>query len=219
MDETKRFIRYIIPGLSIVPQFLLFIYFYDKSKFDVILDAETNSLGLILTAFFATGTIGFLFSNIYYVIHWHLAFKWTKLNYINIVTDEKNAELFEDFYIENLSQYQAGSTMSVCWKMICEKKYPELDQAEKTFGNILHSIGTTILIMITGLVLGSFLLIAHNKALTLSLPWFIGTSIVILFFLCINYRIVANMLQTLWEQSFSKLRVLELKRTKEKKRK
>ena len=206
MEEGKRFIRYIIPGLAMVPQLLLFIYFYDKCFFNIFLDKEKENFGIVITTFFATGILGYIFSSVYYVIYWHLAFKFTKLDYIKIVTDMKNAILFKDYKTEGLTQNEAGATMSVCWKMLCDKKYGELDIVERTFGNILHSIGTTIMIMITGLIVGLVFLIKKIEVINWDIGWYIIINVATIIILLINYWRVANMLQILWEQSFNKLR-------------
>lgn len=70
MDEVRRFLRYTLPGLAGVIQFLIALSITDAcivSKIVSVKD-QTQSLGLALTIFIGSGGLGYLFANIYFLI-------------------------------------------------------------------------------------------------------------------------------------------------------
>jgi hypothetical protein len=78
MQDPRRYIRYILPGLTFVIETVLYLYLSDpiwvKNKFRVIAHLPGGGIGVLLTAFLLSGGIGYLFSIIYYTGY---GFEWS----------------------------------------------------------------------------------------------------------------------------------------------
>ena len=57
MEEAKRFLRYIIPGLTSYLQIIVCLMIYDISQIESYI-----KLDVAVTAFFASGVLGYIFS-------------------------------------------------------------------------------------------------------------------------------------------------------------
>jgi len=65
MDEVKRFMRYVIPGINMIIILLLFLIITKD------ISAEDIKIGLfqnVLIMFFASGILGYILSNIYFPV-------------------------------------------------------------------------------------------------------------------------------------------------------
>jgi len=74
MDDTKRFFRFVLPGLASVLEFLLFVSIlqpYGVASFVKNRPlAGGNDLGLAVTIFMGSGSIGFILATFYHVFYW-----------------------------------------------------------------------------------------------------------------------------------------------------
>lgn len=203
MDEAKRFIRYVIPGLAFLLQLStvgLLIFSYDQIK-------DFLNLNIAFTAFFASGIIGYLFSSLYYVLHWGFYIKhFAKLDFKDIILKNKN--LFSSYKInDQIKQTDAAMTMTSYWEIdIVERgtSNNSITGVMRTYFNVFHSIGTTILIMLFGLGLGIIILCCNDTSIFYYVIYVIGNLVVILI-LCCNYRLVECMIQNLYNRVFEKL--------------
>ncbi len=197
MEEAKRFLRYVLPGLVSLLQLIFILYLNNDLEI-----LEKSTLGTAASAFFASGVLGFLFSNFYYVLHWKLYYKCpciTKLNYKKIIY--KYPKLFKYFdYSEHLKQREAWTILNALANF---SKIPGIREAEKTMqsvSNILVSIGTTILILFFSCLTCLFI---YWKYLEIcDIVWFILVNVITLVILLFNYQIVAGTLQSLHERTF-----------------
>lgn len=78
MQDPRRYIRYILPGLTFVIETALYLYLSDpiwvKKKFWEIARLPGGGIGVLLTTFLVSGGIGYLFSIIYYTVY---GFEWS----------------------------------------------------------------------------------------------------------------------------------------------
>ncbi len=74
MDEVKRFVRYVIPGIVFIILVFLFFYLSDTTMVINLLKSEAmkNTIGLVLAVFLGSGGLGFILANIYHTIYWTL---------------------------------------------------------------------------------------------------------------------------------------------------
>jgi hypothetical protein len=207
MDETRRFLRFVIPGLTIIFEGFLFAFLDDKLYFI----QEYADFGTALMAFFASGLLGFLFSNVYYAIHWKIylskCFKpLRKLDYIKLITDPENKHIFKRFKVDqNISQKEAWTIINTLCNLKYAKKTKSYERKTDTLSNLLTSIGTTFIILSVCWLIGVF----YIKS------WIIFSliNVVLIFFLACNYVISSSILQHLYEKLFEWLSH-EKKRTK-----
>lgn len=77
MDEERRFLRYVMPGLvyGIETLLWLFIVFQEWTQ-RLILDlAAKDSLGVALGSVLASGAFGYIFATVHHWCHWHLSIR------------------------------------------------------------------------------------------------------------------------------------------------
>lgn len=194
MDEARRFMRYVIPGLAAFLEVILILVLNE----DYTVLKENADLGTAAIGFFASGIIGFLFSNLYYIIYWKIYLnkksKIARLNYIALVTD--NEVLFKDFNIKNLSsQKEAWTVLNTFFNLTHAEKFEYYEKRTDGLSNILACIGTTWVIILSGMLLG--LPYVHELK-----EWYIILNITFIIILPINYHIAAGILQKLYVRIF-----------------
>jgi hypothetical protein len=212
MEDTKRFLRYVLPGLASFLQFLAYVLFYNKQLLDKYL-VTNNQLITIASAFIVAGLIGFIFSNIYYFFFWKLYFKKGSILDYRLVI-KNNLPLFKKGFkikdVEVLRQRECWALMNVYWKMTYNKndkkekmvynsKFKALDIQIEKMNNILHSIGSTFVIIIIGWIL--FAIFVEFCS------WYTVVNLAVIFFLGANYRIVAHLLQSMLVRAHENLRI------------
>jgi len=191
MDEARRFLRYVLPGLVILLQ-IVFILFLNGDLEQL---NHYTDFGTAVIAFLTSGIIGFLFSNLYYIIHWefYLPSKaLSKLDFIRVI--QENKELFKDHQEnEPRSQREAWPILNVFFTMNYGEKLQYFERKTESISNILAGIGTTTVIIICGLFVGSFFLDNLKAIIIYSL-----CNILIIGILLWNYQLAANILQNLY---------------------
>lgn len=72
MVDVRRYMRYVIPGLIYAVLLTLAFFISDTEKaMAYIRSGEiSKNIGFILSAFLASGALGYIFSNIYFGLHW-----------------------------------------------------------------------------------------------------------------------------------------------------
>lgn len=77
MDEVRRFLRYILPGMASLGQLLLAIHISDSSaisSFVTGLGAKADIINVVAAAFISSGAIGFVLASIYHAVYWKFPF-------------------------------------------------------------------------------------------------------------------------------------------------
>jgi hypothetical protein len=71
MDEARRFLRYVTPGLAFAVQALFLFFILDRCwTFDLIKDLSTKAgAGAAIGLFLTSGGLGYLFSVVHHVVH------------------------------------------------------------------------------------------------------------------------------------------------------
>lgn len=72
MDETRRFLRYVMPGVLYGVETLLLLWIIDPQWVQCIIANlfEKDSLGAILGSVLAFGALGYIFATIHHELHW-----------------------------------------------------------------------------------------------------------------------------------------------------
>lgn len=74
MEEARRFLRYVLPGLLyLLETFILLLLSVDRNiLFPLIKEIPTDNVAFPITVFIASGALGFLLSIIYYALFWNI---------------------------------------------------------------------------------------------------------------------------------------------------
>jgi hypothetical protein len=200
MEDAKRFIRYVIPGLSSFLQLLVVCLIYwhlDISKIVTYLNLSTAA-GIILIS----GIIGYIFSNAYYILYWKFSVykhskhpNHSKLDFIEVLKIQ--SKIFKDIIdVDTLSdQKEAWVIMNVYSKVTDPKKFEALEKQSENLFNVLFSIGTTIIILILSCLLGCCFLAKNLCDPTINILLYPFGNIFVIAFLIANYRILTKIIQ------------------------
>ena len=85
MNEAQRFLRYILPGLIFIVEFLGYLLISGNLTFGELrawVKTTDNTTGIVIGAFLGSGAIGFLLSVLHYRIFW--IFDKTGVNHCSI---------------------------------------------------------------------------------------------------------------------------------------
>jgi hypothetical protein len=74
MDEVRRFMRYVLPGMVFMTEILTYFAFSDGTRLGGWLRPVTSgdTVATAVAVLFGSGAIGFLFANIYHSMYWSL---------------------------------------------------------------------------------------------------------------------------------------------------
>lgn len=72
MEEARRFLRYVIPGLVLIIEVSFYLWLIDHKQFIELIkelkEISENGIGLPISVFLASGGIGFILGVIYRVL-------------------------------------------------------------------------------------------------------------------------------------------------------
>ena len=160
MDEVKRFMRYVIPGINMIIILLLFLIITKD------ISAEDIKIGLfqnVLIMFFASGILGYILSNIYFPVIWTKPFSFMLCNHLTWIKSSRNkinivdAEMLP-INIDKLKKQDAWIITNILWNRFNDKqKVISYEKMSQRLVDIMHSIGTSIVGLILGYILWTFL--------------------------------------------------------------
>lgn len=72
MDEARRFLRYVTPGLVFLTETLMLLWVIDSDVIYKILKSlnKDSGVGLVIATLLASGGVGFMFSVFHHWLHW-----------------------------------------------------------------------------------------------------------------------------------------------------
>lgn len=169
MDEFKKFLRYIVPGILFVLELLIILFFSHPRYFGENLEKiipsaniETSIVSTALLGLLITGGLGVLFGSIYHVL-FHIMrislslciFRWFYIDTLRVLKAAeknkwiqfKNWETNEIIPSDNLTQSGAWRIVTSYWNERLKKETGIIASADdrlKSFSDILHGTGTNL---------------------------------------------------------------------------
>ena len=133
MDEARRFLRYVLPGLVYGIETLLWLYIvFPEWTRSVILGAATkDGLGVAVWSVLASGAVGYIFATVHYWCHWNLSIDKGILDH---------SDLVKQLYGQTLSRRDALVVSLGRWYRanLGETAYKKLD----SLADQAHALGT-----------------------------------------------------------------------------
>lgn len=138
MDEARKFLRYIMPGLVFGTLTLLWLFIVDPNFKDRFLSIiKESALGAALGSLLMSGGLGYIFATIHHCVHSKcdrdILDHYPLINGINIKPDAGEVNREEALVIS-----------TALWCQMRDKKYIEDATYKKleSFGNQVHALGT-----------------------------------------------------------------------------
>jgi len=214
MEEAKRFIRFVIPGLALIFQIIILYLMY--WNFDIGKIEKFLTLNIAAGVFLISGIIGYIFSSLYFLLHWNVYFRISsKLNYIKIL--EENNKIFKVKFkkvkIDKIDQKEAWVLINVFWKTLYPNEIETIDKQSGFLCNMLNSLGTTIVTLFFGWLLGSLYLLFNTCHPGISILWYTFGNFMVILIISINYQILAHIIHTMFARAFDLIPFFEEKRS------
>jgi len=87
MEEARRFLRYVIPGLLFFIEISLYLFFSAHRQFISALKELGKDLAFPVSLFLASGGIGFLLGVLYHSLYWTKGFRALVVTHLPLIKD------------------------------------------------------------------------------------------------------------------------------------
>lgn len=225
MDEARRFLRYILPGLVFPVMLLITLLISDSDRIICLLEkySDKQIIGVIGGVFLASGTLGYIFSVIYWARYWLKPRSICKIKIIgDIAIDHKpllrgleeggRIEVVNIFGnrvdLEGISKREAFVIFSQHWwtsrieNEADKDKFISIDR----LADIMHAIGATIISILFSYFVWA---ISHSWYLisepSISDVWVLLMVIALIFVFWKNYWDIHKSLRSLLNSLFANM--------------
>jgi hypothetical protein len=146
MNEARRFIRYVIPGILFAIQLTIVLWMLRQDLVADYLRAlnEDNGIGLVLAGVLVSGGLGVMFSAIHHSLHWRP--RETVLHYGKFleVLGEREILTLDGQPPKNLSRKEAWALVTRLWheRVETSDKIKGADPRIEGLIDMAHSTGT-----------------------------------------------------------------------------
>jgi hypothetical protein len=154
MDEAKRFLRFVTPGLVFLTITLILLYIICPDVANDILKNFKNDsgVGIVIATLLGSGGVGFIFSVIHHIFHWNFfngAYDHTKIiialrkRKIIQLRSRDTGELIDEN--KNINSFQAWTIFNAMWQErlgTSESYFKSADTKASSLGDLVHSTGT-----------------------------------------------------------------------------
>jgi hypothetical protein len=155
MDEARRFLRYVTPGLSFAVQALLLFFIvspvWTLGKLNGL--KEDAGAGLAFALFLGSGGLGYIFSVIHHSFHWWWKRKWlSAIDHTRVVKRlcDEHQHLLElrrldglEVEIDKIDRKGAWVVLTALWKQALANNSPiqSADKCATGLTDVMHSAG------------------------------------------------------------------------------
>lgn len=89
MEDARRFLRYVMPGLVFGTETLLWLFVVLPEWTQTLVSnlGDKSGLGVVLGGVLASGAIGYIFSTIHHLCHWRLCWDRGILDHSDLIND------------------------------------------------------------------------------------------------------------------------------------
>jgi hypothetical protein len=146
MNEARRFIRYVIPGLVFATQFIILLGLLRPDWISEFLHQlkKDSGLGLLFATLLASGGAGMVFSCIYHYWHWE---KGTAMDHKDVLIrlDKEGILNARDVDFKTLCREDAWIILTALWheRLKSNETIGSADPKVADMLDLVHSIGTS----------------------------------------------------------------------------
>jgi hypothetical protein len=162
MEEMKKFIRYVVPGLVVVVEFsgilMLILFFNDKSllkKIILNLVEYSNGIGVSFFLFLLSGGLGAFLATAYHTLISSFLFSYFNVDYLDLLKFCEEKRLLrlkkwdeEQEHVESLNKLGQWRILTSFWHMNKQdnsKSFKEAERRAETLHDIAHGQGAQLL--------------------------------------------------------------------------
>jgi hypothetical protein len=172
MEEARRFLRYVIPGLVFLIEITLYLSLSVNGGFLKSLRDLGKDLGFALLLFLASGGLGFLLGVVYHSLYWTTGFCKLVVTHLPLVKDciergwlkLQKREDGSELDVNVLTQSGAWRIVTAFWheRKESSQRIKAANSRTDSLTDIMHGLGTTFI----GSILAIFAWIfVHRKLL------------------------------------------------------
>jgi hypothetical protein len=169
MDEARRFLRYVTPGLTFAIQALLLLFIINPAwtVSQLLKQTKDAGAGLAVALFLASGALRYLFSVIHHRLHWWLECRWlSTIDHSKVVHKLFDADLLDlrklsdkitvkiDRSTDRIDRRTAWVVVTAVWKESLRNTsgIQSADPCATGLTDIMHSAGTARIATFSALV-------------------------------------------------------------------
>jgi hypothetical protein len=145
MDEARRFLRYVFPGLVYVTEtlvgLLLALPHWTVAQMAIL---RADSVGVALGGLLASGGLGYIFSAIHHSCVWHVPCDRDVLNDLEFIQHLVERELIADPFkgAANRRRTATVTAWALWWERMSNERIRNTNTESSALGDIAHSLGT-----------------------------------------------------------------------------
>jgi hypothetical protein len=173
MDEAKRFLRYVTPGLVFLTETLILLWLIEPDVTYTILKdfSKESGFGLVIATLLASGGVGFMFSVVHHYLHWlNWHDQYTSVDHRNFIDSlrargiirlrkRETGEVLPDAVKPN--RFQAWTILSGLWHERVARENSLIKSADPrtySLSDLVHSVGTARVAAITAWIFALLIL-------------------------------------------------------------
>ena len=170
MDEAKRFLRYVTPGLVFLTQTLIILWLIEPDIIYTILKdfSKESGVGLVIATLLASGGVGFMFSVVHHYLHWHD--QYTSVDHRKFIASLRARGIIQlrnresdDVLAETVTpnRFQAWTILTGLWHERVARKNSLIKSADpraSSLADLVHSVGTARVAAITAWIFALLIL-------------------------------------------------------------
>lgn len=214
MDEARRFLRYVIPGLVLIIEVSLYswvsidLFFADKKFFEELKNLFLkNNIAAPISAFLASGGAGFLLGVIYYTAYWPILKRFSLgVDHTELINDAINRGWLKLRKREKDDTFVNADKLNIfgAWRIVTSLWHERKESSEKikaanpridSLTDIMHGSGT----MFIGSIIAIPLWVSIHYRFLGEWPcgYYIAIPIIMSVIHLINFRFVSKNFQSI----------------------
>jgi len=155
MEEARRFLRYVIPGLLLMIEVSLYLWLSSYQQFVQLIKELGEDIAFPISIFLASGGIGFLLGVVYYTLYWTKGIRLIAVNHLPLIEDVvkrgwlklQRRDDGKEVDVKELTQSGAWRIVTSFWH---ERKESSLrikaaNARTDSLADIMHGLGTTFI--------------------------------------------------------------------------
>jgi len=169
MQEARRFLRYIIPGIlfGVLTFFQLWIATPDLANemLKTCLFTENSSVALAIGSLLASGALGYLFATLHHCCHWYLPIDQNVINHKDQIKNLRKRGLIPSPSQEpDNPRLEALTIVSILWFERLQKGGPigNAEDRVAAYSDLAHSAGTARIASASSLIVTILILLSYG---------------------------------------------------------